>query len=223
MKFSTYILLGLLFFTTVLSCSKKKWDKTSSGALRVELLENFSSDDFSVAVSSFNLTTKTISLKGSRLQAEPVEIIISQNANLDFKSGGIQNQLTFNIPQGTYTSLNLDLTLENATQNIQISGVFNDVSESKHFIVQLDYLDLLNLIAINLDGSELFLVDADKQITATISCKTEHIFANTTQTLWNSSIPDFVTNVVTISPTSNPSLYSSFLEQISQSFEFIID
>lgn len=224
MKLKIYLFVALIALIGITqACSKKKWDKTAKSELQLKVSENFNSPDYSVTIQNFSLHAESIALRGTRLQGEPVQIIDDNNNNLEFKSGVMQHQLTFNIPQGTFSALSLDISVLDITNNIKITGAFADESSSKDFILEIDYSDFLSIMATNVEESNLYSIEADRNVTLNLICRTDKLFETVSQEMWNSSVPDFVTNIVTISPNSNQALYSSFLSQLSHSLEFTLE
>ena len=218
-----FILVALVFL--VMSCSDDdKWDKTADGTLTLQKSEDQGHDDYHLEINKIEARIKSLTLRGTRLQAESVEIEISKENILDFINGTTSNVVNFEIPQGTYTKIFLDIQLEDSNDGgIELGGGYkNNQNESQSFRINISKSKEINLVGEDDDGSNDFLIIENQSYKIQLSLNLKKLFKNIPHIAWNNMVPDVASDDVEISSTSNPELYWSIKEELEGAFELTV-
>lgn len=119
MKKSIYILF--LFFTTliIISCNKSEWKKPTEVTFFLDLNKETGMDG-NLYFTEGHIILRSIAFDGNRIQADEVYFESEFDAGLkvDFSSTSANSNLVFDIPQGTYSAIRIDLEGERSDNEL---------------------------------------------------------------------------------------------------------
>lgn len=124
---------------SIFSCGKQDWSqvqsvpfKTESNAEDAVELENNQ-----MVVDSAMLFVSSISIEGTRLQGDPVNLFLSSNELVDLTL--LDQLITAQLPKGTYDQLTVRMTFSEGGSVIGQMSKINGNPNTKNFEFPLDY------------------------------------------------------------------------------------
>lgn len=227
-KYFGYFLLFIaaVFFKS--SCSKK-WKQPTDVYFEFQL--NSNSNNGLVKFSDGSINLNKVTFTGERSQdvkniAEDQNFSDNQLVRFDLNS--TSSGIKFNIPQGTYSKMNIDFAA-NANQtesSITINGTYiNSVSNDTN-AVQFQLLDnqIFNFSAKNSNGSsEINLIEGYSS-TITMILNPNHWFGQITATMLDTSVVDNSTSehTIFINKNENSYLYNLIISRINENNEAVL-
>ena len=218
------IILVVFGFATVSCSDDDKWNKTADATLTLKKSGNQGHDDYYLEINKTKAKVKSLTLRGTRLQAEPVEIELSKENGLDFTNGSISNGVNVELPQGTYTKIFIDIQLRDSNGGgIVLGGNYkNNQNELQSFRVSISKSEKINLISVAEDESNEFLILENQSYEIELSLNLKDVFKDIPQFVWKELIPNVASDEVEISSTSNSELYWSIKEELEGAFELTV-
>jgi hypothetical protein len=227
-KYFGYIFLFVAAVCIKSSCSKK-WKKPTDVYFEFQLNSNSNIGLVKFSDGSINLSKVTFT--GERSQdvkniAEDQNF--SDNQLIRFELNSTSAGIKFNIPQGTYSKMNIDFaTNTNQTESsITINGTYiNSVSNDTN-AVQLQLLDnqTFNFSAKNSNGgNDMNLIEGHAS-TITMILNPNYWFGSITSTMLDTSIVDTSTSehTIFINKNENSNLYNLIISRINESNEAVL-
>jgi len=227
MKYYISKLSSLLALTLVIvSCSKQEWKKTVSTEVQLQISENkVTYGNSELTIDSLSIQINSLIVDGQRTQAEDIHLTQPSQSHLLTSSAAVSIG-SFDIPQGTYESLQLSMSLDvNQNSTVKIRGTYTSPSNSDRFVL-ID-LDLSQTIVANIlsDNEQFVLIQEGVDQLITVNLSPEIIFQNVSNGMWNAAIPSFVDGLAAfeISNNTNTNIYYEILNKFSESISISID
>jgi len=223
MKNLFYILTLLLLIT---SCNKK-WKKTSETNFDVEFITSKSDVSYLELESGFfQLTNFTFS--GTRKKGNDVLFSEWHSSTLfEIENEEINPNLYYDIPQGEYTNITIDLRFDKGSsgKSITVEGVFKDSNEIDiNFVFELEDRIDVGIVVTPTNGSTITIVAKEKTnpiITFDLVDWFEHIPYGLLDEAEATEIDG--EEYLYINKTSNPSLYTLVVERIGETAKITFD
>lgn len=228
-KYFGYFLLFVAVVFLKSSCSKK-WKKPTNVYFEFQLNSNSNNGSVKFFEGSINLSKVTFT--GERSQdvrniAEDQNFSDNKLIRFDINSNSNSSGILFNIPQGTYSKMNIDLNANSSqtAPSIIIYGTYiNSVSNDTN-TVQLQLLDnqILNFFTKNSSGgNDMNLVEGHAS-TITMALNPNYWFGSITGTMLDTSIVDTTISEHTlfINKSANINLYNLIISRINESNEAV--
>ncbi|MCJ8289176.1 MAG: hypothetical protein HRT58_08600 [Crocinitomicaceae bacterium] len=217
-------IIGLLVFLIsallLASCKSKQWKETVETTIQVKSNNSvvyFGQSTLSLDTLTINVNGFTLS--GNRIQAEDIYIVSNTPTSASFIDiEGVFN-VTFDIPQGTYESL--QLTTELIGQNaLQLRGVYEGpLGVTKRVQLDLESHDFLIKPLLE-DGGETISIDKKVPKKMTIMINIDSLLADLNPGLWNAAVATGISGqeVIQVSEMQNGNMYNLILGRLSESF-----
>ena len=162
MKQLIYILIILI----PLSSCNKKWKKTSESDFSLNIVKSKSSVDY-INITEGSLYLDVFSLDGVRKKGKDVSFKESfdEVRVFDVSSSSITPLLTYDIPQGEYTSLSVNLRYDvyDTIGAMIIKGTFKDSNDlDVPFVFQLEDRIDITILATSSTGGNITIVEGQK-------------------------------------------------------------
>lgn len=218
------LLMGLMLVSTLsLWGCFGKWKQTTQMDFRYELVKTNEEVPF-LQINQGTISLKQIDWEGLREQSGDVqfeeEFETSMLINAGVDNGPVE--ISYDIPQGTYTQINMDLRLDGSTdlsQSIYLTGdyVLSGGSSIPFVFETLNTFDIeLKTLFPNGDP-DISFIKGDKRI-ATIRLHLIDWFGNTTENMFRSADLKEVggKETIVISPNDNLNIYDAVIGRIGQ-------
>ena len=217
MKNLFYILTLLLIIT---SCNKK-WKKTSETDFDVTFVKTKSTVNyFRIDSGYLHLTNFTFSGNRKKGNAVSFSKTYTSPTVFDIKDEEITTELSFDIPQGEYTNIDIDLRFDLVSPDkaVLIKGFFADSGDIEvPFIFELEDRIDINIVATSSNASTITIV-AKESASPVISFDLVDWFEHIPRNLFEEGNTLYINGqeYLYINKINNPSLYSSVLGRIGQ-------
>lgn len=219
-KTSLLLIPLILMLVLISSCNKQDWSATEKSDVKYTI----SNTEVTLAgkpfvMNSLQLELTDLLLTGERIQSDPIAISKTINGTIDFLNPS--EDLSFDIPIGTYTEMILSSSLEeNGTPSINIIGTYflasNDTYEvSIALDIEAQYLIQLK----DTDGASTILIDDTSTKKLQIVLDTETLFSEVNPGLWNAAAVTSQNGFQTIvvNELNNTNIYNAINTKISES------
>jgi len=230
MKKTHKYLLLFACLTAIFSFSscKKKWKQPTDVSFK--FLLNSNSNTGLVKFTNAYLFLNKISYTGDRKQS-PTHIELQQQLNglpINFSSGSASSALKFEIPQGTYSKIDIKyetISNQNAT-SLEINGTYVD-SSGNTIAVQFIFpaADGITLTAKNASGGNEIVLIEGHPVTANITLNPNYWFASIPKSIFNDAEVEDKNGVQTISidKDNNEDLYNLIVNRIKDGNECVFN
>jgi hypothetical protein len=197
---SLVLLFGI--HSLVVGCQKNKWNSEVEGRLIFEIEQNSESPN---DILDCEMDIHMIEFTGNMIQGGPQHfILISEPISASFSNSNFHKNIQFY--QGSYKNNVVRIHPANQQSNtVRINGSYSDHQVQKNFNAELEIDTPIECSF--LSEQEIFSVVKGDEFHLSITIDPNLLFQGTTPTMWNNAIPDFVTDIVTISPSQNIALY----------------
>lgn len=228
MKKVNYVLLILVTSLSVYSCSKSEWKKPTEVTFMVDINKEETMDG-KLFFTEGHVVLRSISFDGIRTQAEDVYFEAEFDGGLEvpFSSSHVKNELVFNIPQGTYSSVRIDFQAERSDTQLNIvKGFFtNSSGDEIPVIIQLEEIEFYDKKAENISGGLEIDFIAGNPKTATIDLDPVYWISSVSATQMNNAQTTEVDGVlsIVISPDVNEEIYDIINDKIGSNAQIIIN
>src|SRR5690606_11271230 len=160
---------------------------------------------------------KNLTIAGSRLQEEDINLINGDNLGLRFLPNQF-NETSFMIPQGTYSSMNVSGELNSNEENSAfISGNYYFANGTIHSVkIYFDETLLLGSQLLDTDGDVVVLIDSEIEKSIELVLDLDELFDAVNPGQWtaaNVSGGPGNTSIV-INVQNNSSIYTALLAQM---------
>ncbi len=215
-------LFALLFSALLLgACNSKQWKETVETT--IQLKSSSSHIQFgtqhSLSIDTLTLSVNSFSLAGNRIQAEDIFLVSDAQYTASQTGGTGTFNATFNIPQGTYESL--QLTTELVGQNsFLLRGVYvGPLGVPKRVELNVESADFL-ITSILENGKETVSIDKNTPKIISISIDMNSLMADVGPGLWNAAVATGSggQETIKISQMQNGNMYNAILGNFNESF-----
>lgn len=217
-----YCLLSVLMSSFLLSSCKNEFKETAPVQVSLKLTNPIISNSISInggtaRIGSFGIT-------GERKQGDDVAFLnsFSSETTADLSSGSINPLINFDLFQGTYSRLDVNLGMKPTGANacIELLGEYNDggeEGENTKFVFRYEPEMILNW---NLAISEEINIVADQNTEVFIELDANYLFSGIPESLWhNSSIEEINgEEIILISSQKNTAIYSILIGRLNAAF-----
>ena len=222
MRTNTLTLFSLFIVATILfGCKKQDWNVTIQSQVQFKA----STDEITIAGKQFvmdeiRIDLSDIRIAGDRIQSNPIDIVLADNASTDFLHA--TSVKPFDLPIGTYPQMSFSTTIEsNGSPSVNISGTYDLANGNTYDVVialEIDQ-DIITLLT-DSDGSNTILIEEDSQKTIAITLDTEILFSDLIPGLWNAAA---VTNnngsqTIQVDALNNTNIYNAINNKVGESF-----
>lgn len=209
-------------FAFALSGCAKKWKEPGEVAIVFQTngFENGTADshgEFDFHDGFFKVTE--IQLVGSRVQAEDVAFTQTINEDFIFNQADGAYLAYFQLPQGTYSELNVELTLGNSNndQSIQLDGIYvGPTNQEDTLQLSSSLQSVIRIQADENDGTPEVVIVAETSRRLNITLDFNYWFGNVTPNMMDNAdhVGGDPNAPINISPTENPTIYDAIVERI---------
>lgn len=217
-----YCLLSVLMITFLLPSCKNEFKETASVHVSLKLTNPIISNSTSLIggtarIGSFGIT-------GDRKQGDDVSFLksFSSETAADLSSGTINPIINFDLFQGTYTRLDVNLGMDPSTTNgsIELLGKYNDggeEGESKKFVFRYEPEIKLNL---NLAISKEINILADQNTEVIFEMDANYLFSGIPESLWYNSTHENINGeeIIYVTSQKNTAIYAILIVRINSAF-----
>lgn len=155
MKKINYVVLFLCSFLLLESCKKSEWKKPTEVIFMVDINKDVAMNG-NLSFFEGQVVLREIAFDGERIQADDVyfDVDFDEGLKVLFSSTVANNQLVFDIPQGSYSKIRIDFSAEkSAFELIKIIGKYKSTSGIEYpIILELDQIEFYDKIAKNPQG-----------------------------------------------------------------------
>lgn len=213
----------MLFVAAMLTGCGKKWKKATPVAMDFQTV---GFDQAGAVVEGLDFTTghakvTNMQVLGARKQSDDIDLEQSNSANINFNAENGTNAFNFDIPQGTYTDLNLLMTVGNNNNDpsIMLDGTYTDPNGDV-VVVQFD-LRLQDVIRVQVkdsDNSNEVVLVADEKKTLNITLDFNYWFSSITPLMWYEADHVGVSSnsPIKIDENNNQSIYEVVKDRIPE-------
>lgn len=226
-KLPAFLFLSLSLF--VISC-EKKWKKPSDVSFGFML--NSNSGSGLVKFSSGYFLLSEIDFDGQRKQGSSNVNFTKEydpNEQVSLNISALSPGIVFDIPQGTYTSINVDAKIEeqsNNAPNLVLYGTYiNTINDTLAVRFEFSSGDNFEMTASNSSGTNEILLMEDRSSTASIIFNPKYWFDIVPQSMFESAdvvIENGIPTII-ISENENEDIYQLVADRVEDGNQIIID
>lgn len=228
MKNIKYIGLLLLGFLLLVGCKKSQWKKPTEVTFMVDISKKEGMNG-NLSFSDGQVVIRNITFDGKRTQADDVyfEADFDNGLKVLLSSSVVNDELVFDIPQGTYSTVRIDFEAERSdVELIRVVGKYmNSIGEEFPIVVEVEEIEFYDRVAKNAQGDVEIDLVAGNPVTAIIQL--DPVFWLTT--ISSSQLDVAQTTIVDgeetilINPEINESLYDIIDDRVGMGAEIIFD
>jgi hypothetical protein len=229
-KTSTGYCLFIFFsFASLFSSCQKKWKKPADVSFNFRIKGSSTGDI--IQFKNGYIVVSEIYFKGTRNQGNKtvsLEEDISGNKQMDFFENAPGSGIAFDIPQGTYTQIEIKLetTTDPKGNSLLVKGVYAD-SLNKPVPVQFSFsaADITSITATNPSGGNTILLVEDRPATAEILMNPAFWFAGVSKSMLNKAERESIGGVPTIviNNDENQSIYTMIVSRLKEGNEVVFN
>lgn len=231
LKSNAYIIAGvLLVVITFSSCEKKKWKKPTDVSFGFRL--NSNSGNGLIKFSSGYFLLSRIDFSGDRNQgSSPVEFSkdYEPNSQIYFNPNVLSGSISFDIPQGTYTKIDMKVRTEEQQNNaptLIIYGTYiNTISDTIAVRFEFTSGESFEIQGVNSSGGTEILLMEDKPSSTSIIFNPKYWFDVVPQSMLESATIVLESNIQTmiINESDNDDIYQLVVGRIKDGNELIFN
>ena len=221
-----FILFGVILLFGCEKLQTKKWKKPTDTGVKFNI--NQEKGGNGVQFTSGFIVLSSFAFEGERKQADNQDFSneYSSGLRIDFNTGNSVPEMDFDIPQGTYTSIDFSFETfdENDTSAIYVSGEYTNTSGSKFPLVfDFWYGEYFSISAESEDGSSEIILDTDVPISALIEIDPVIWFSGVSKSLLDSAEFSNIngTPTIYISEEYNSDIYELIADELDKSTEAV--
>lgn len=220
-KYLTYLGLSLAI-AALSSCNKTDWKETVNTGV------SFRASSMSINFGANYLEIDTLyieignfSLAGNRLQAEDIYLTNSTVVNGNFTGTDTELNLSFDVPQGTYESMQLTMKF-NGSSALKMRGSYhqaNGMIKQVYMEIESDESIVKSILEA---GSPSVLIDKNNPGKIKILLDPEELFSGLNPGIWNASNPSTVggQDAIEISNANNGNMHDLIKNKINSSISY---
>ena len=216
----SYVIVFLLAGSMLLSGCRGKWKKSTELSLRYELVKT-SADLEHLRIDAGSIYLGNFKWEGKREQSGDVEFqeTFETTLYIDVEVDNGDLNLTYDIPQGTYTQINTELSLEprvSSSSSVLLFGSYlPSGGDPIDFVFDTDKTLIFDLEGVFPGGEEGITFIKNTPRIATIRLHPLDWFATTTENMFATAERD-TSGVIVISSDSNSDLQDEILLRIGR-------
>lgn len=179
MRYISCSLISLVILTTSIGCrkNKNKWKEPTAVSFRLDIAKGPAMGG-KLSFTGGKAELNKFSLSGERVQGTDVYFDKALNVNAQLDPTIDISELDFDIPQGTYTKLVVELTLGQSNEtSIVLNGVYTNSGDTAYPVqVELKFQEIYSLIAKDASGHTEIILNKDEPATGRIILDPEYWF-----------------------------------------------
>lgn len=216
-------LITILVFSFLTSCGK--WKKTTTAEFRLEI--NKSSTLQYLSFSSGHFLLNELRIEGERKQGKSIGFMHSANgAKADFSTGAFNPSIMVDMPQGTYSSIELEIENKEGVgePSILLIGTYiNSMNNPVPVRFEFNSVETFEAVAEADDGGKEIVLIEGIPANAKIQFDLNYWFGTVTQNMLENAAHTNVMGVpaIVISTTSNEDIYDIVSERIDNATEAV--
>ncbi len=214
-----YIATGLLLFV---ACSKDQWKITVPTDVSLQLTSKhyiINSQSF-LKIDTLEVELSSLSLEGSRIQAENIYLATDVNS-VELTDSLPMIISNFDIPQGTYQDLRMDMALTNVSgTTLSIKGVYHPPSGGQKLVhILLQTNDVIEKQILE-NGLTTVLVEEGTSKKILLQLDPEVLFDGVPLATWNAAVQSNIygTQGILVNSSTNGNIYNKLINNIHSSF-----
>ncbi len=226
-KLTSSVFLAII--VTLLGSCGKKFKETSPLNVTVKMVNTDVSEHFSFE--SGEMYLGTFGMNGDRKQGDDVLFsnVLSDGTTADLKTGVISPVLTYDLPQGTYTTLSINLGSKpkQSLGAIRLIGKYIQIEqggeqETHQIVFQYSPATMYSLNAIT--SGEINIL-SDKSTTVKIEMDAHYLFSAVPENLWHTAqhIELDGKETIFITDINNTSIYNLLITRLNAAFSVHIE
>jgi hypothetical protein len=217
-----YCLLSVLVSSCLLSSCKNEFKETAPVQVSLKLTNPINSN--SISISGGTARIGSFGISGDRKQGDGVSFLnnLSNETTADLSSGTINPIINFDLFQGTYTRLDINLGMNPTAENgsIELLGLYNEgleEGENKNFVFRYEPEMMLNW---NLAISEEINIVADQNTEVLIELDANYLFSGIPESLWHHSSYENINGeeIIYITSQKNTAIYTILIGRLNAAF-----
>lgn len=216
----TLFMLSFYAMVFFVSCGKK-WKETTSVDFKFNITQSESSEN--LHFTSGNMIIREISFSGERKKGGSVNFTnsITNGAILNLDNGTSIPAIRYDIPQGTYSKINLTIKAfdEDPSPSLSLYGYYvEDNSDSVPFIYEFHSGVNFNVTGKTSNGSSEIVLIEGRPATCVITFAPNYWFDTVTDNLLNDAEESYVDgdSTILINENSNPVIYNLISSRIAE-------
>ncbi len=201
------LFLLVIALTTLSACRRNQLKKPTDVSFRMDINRAQSQQGHLIFNSGF-IIINDFSIEGTRKEGDPISFSRSftNGLNINFNSNNTVEALDFDIPQGDYTEIEIELTTRynNGNPNVEVKGTYtNTMGTSYPLIYQFKDDDNIALEAEAEGGASSIILDSKVPTSSLMLLDPVFWFATVSNNLFDSASLVNVDGVPTILVNSN--------------------
>ena len=217
-----YCILSVLMISFLLSSCKNEFKETAPGQVSLKLTNTIISN--SISISGGTARIGSFGILGERKQGDDATFLntFSSETIADLSSGMINPLISFDLFQGTYTRLDVNLGMNPTAENgsIELLGLYNEggeEGENKKFVFRYEPEMMLNW---NLAISEEINIVADQNTEVFIELDANYLFSGIPESLWHKCSSENIDGeeIIFITSQKNTAIYSILIGRLNATF-----
>lgn len=231
---NTYLTISALFIVIIFtsaSCKKKEdeWKIPTEVGFKMDINRSVSSGG-NLIFSGGQIILESFRVKGKRDQGADIEFRKEWPSGLSvaFSTSGVISGIDFDIPQGTYSRIEIDFdTFDDLGDNcILVNGTFTN-SIGTPLVVRFEYTksEFFSIVAEDESGDSQIVLDKDVPATSEIVLDPVHWFQVISDNMLESADTIHIAGVPTIviSEDENDDIYDLVLDRLDESTEAVFN
>lgn len=223
LKFSfAYCLLSVSIISLLLSSCKNEFKETAPVQVSLKLTNPIISNSISISGGSAHIGS--FGITGERKQGDDVSFLnsFSNETTADLSSGSINPLINFDLFQGTYTRLDVNLGLNSTSSNstIELLGEYTEDGEEEEFTKFVFRYDPEIKLNWNLAISEEINIVADQNTGIFIEIDANYLFSGIPESIWHKCSSENINGeeIIFITSQKNTAIYSILIGRINATF-----
>lgn len=221
-----FLVLSCLCFT--FSSCKKKWQETAKVNFQFSFVQPAATDH--VFFNSGSIFLSRVSFSGKRTQADDVSFTNYPAKTVNFSSYSGAPAISYDIPQGTYSTVNMDFELgkDNLGNCIILTGNYNSPNPHVGIVpirFEFNAGQVLSASAQNASGGSEVSLSKSNTTSVSVILNPVFWFASITPSTLDSAPQTNVGGQLTlvINPASNLNIYNNILSRIGQGTKLVFN
>jgi hypothetical protein len=206
----------------LLSSCKNEFKETAPVQVSLKLTNPFISNSISINGGSAHIGS--FGITGDRKQGDDVTFLnsFSSETTADLSSGAINPLINFDLFQGTYTRLDVNLGFNPTSSNgaIELLGEFTEEDEEDEYSKIVFRYDSEIILNWNLAISEEINIVADQNSEVFIELDANYLFSGIPQSLWHHCSSENINGeeIIFITSQKNTAIYSILIGRLNAAF-----
>ncbi|MFH0896145.1 MAG: hypothetical protein V2A54_17060 [Bacteroidota bacterium] len=211
----------LILLTVIFSCNKDKWKEPTTVGFVVDINRTMGQGG-KLNFTKGNIVLGNFIFDGDRVQGDDVYFSnnYSSGLNISFDPSNVPSDLNFDIPQGTFTKIDISFTTSSAAgeNQIVVEGNYKNSMNNNDYPIRFEFKasQTFSITSQNANGNSEIILKKDVPVTSTIFFDPVYWFQPVSQAMLNNADMFDVGGVQTIviSDICNISIYSIVANRI---------